>query len=225
MIAAILPEGVAVDWTRAGARASRLFPEEEMVVARAVGKRQREFQAGRACARAALARLAVRPQPVPSGARGEPVWPPGIVGSITHCDGYCACGVGWRTEFASLGIDAEPDAPLPADVLEAIASPAERRAIGTLQASLPGVSWDRLGFSAKESVFKAWFQLTGHGLGYDKASLEIDPSTGTFAARIETRAAGRGPAGEAPVLRGRWTVSRGILLTAIAVRPGGPGVH
>lgn len=61
-----------------------------------------EFVTGRACARRALARLGVEPVPVPSGDRGEPFWPDGIVGSITHCDEYRACAAARRRMAAAI---------------------------------------------------------------------------------------------------------------------------
>ena len=59
------------------------------------------------------------------GAKREPLWPAGVVGSITHCDGYRAAAVARATDLATVGIDAEPHEPLPDGVLAAIALPAE----------------------------------------------------------------------------------------------------
>jgi hypothetical protein len=67
-----------------------LFPEKEAVISRAVDKRRREFQTVRHCARRALRELGVPPAAVLPGERREPVWPPGVVGSLTHCTGYRA---------------------------------------------------------------------------------------------------------------------------------------
>jgi 4'-phosphopantetheinyl transferase EntD len=78
----ILPAAAVVVATT-GEREVELFPEEEAVVGNAVEKRRREFVTARACAREALAQLGHPEQPVPTGARGEPVWPAGTIGSIT----------------------------------------------------------------------------------------------------------------------------------------------
>src|SRR6185369_16867773 len=103
-----------------------LFPEEEAVVSQAVERRRREFVTGRACARRALAALGVPPAPLLPGPRREPLWPAGVVGSITHCEGYRACAVARDTAIASIGIDAEPNAPLPDGVLRLVSLPEER---------------------------------------------------------------------------------------------------
>jgi 4'-phosphopantetheinyl transferase EntD len=190
---------------------ARLFPAEEEAVARAVDKRRREFSTGRACARAALTRLGLPPAPIPRGERGAPQWPAGVVGSITHCAGYRAGAVAWRHDVRTIGLDAEPHGPLPPGVLNVVASPAEQARLAELAAKVPQVHWDRLLFSAKESVYKAWFPLTGQWLGFDDAAIDFDPASGQFTARILLP--------EPPVagFTGRWLVEAGLLATAIAV--------
>jgi 4'-phosphopantetheinyl transferase EntD len=76
--------------------------------------------------------------------------------------------------------------------------------------------WDRLLFSAKESVYKAWFPLTGRWLGFEDAHLTFDPDDGTFSARILID----GATTDGPPLTGftgRYLVRDGYVLTAIAV--------
>src|SRR6516225_8640665 len=91
-----------------------LFPAEEPAVRTAGPRRRAEFTAGRRCAREALARLGLPAAPVLAGRAGEPRWPAGVTGSITHCAGYRACAVARTADVTALGIDAEPDARLPA---------------------------------------------------------------------------------------------------------------
>jgi 4'-phosphopantetheinyl transferase EntD len=216
VIGEILPAtAVAVD-VRGERPEAELFPEEEAIVGRAVEKRRREFTTGRACAREALAGLGIPPGPIATGGRGEPVWPADVVGSITHCDGYRACAVARTTDLLTLGIDAEPNEPLPEGLLGDVARPEERPNLAELARAEPGIHWDRLLFSAKESVYKAWFPLTGAWLGFEDARLEIDPRTGSFAARLLVR----GPSVRGVVLegfRGRWLVQDGLVATAIAL--------
>jgi 4'-phosphopantetheinyl transferase EntD len=193
-----------------------LFPEEEAIVGRAVERRRREFATARHLAREALAKLGVPGQPLLSGPNREPLWPPGIVGSITHCEGYRAAVVARQQEVASLGIDAEPHAPLPDGVLAAIALPAEQRRIAGLAAADPARCWDRLLFCAKESVYKAWFPLARRWLGFEGADITLDPAAGTFTATLLVP----GPAvGGSTVgaFRGNFAVRSGLILTAVSV--------
>ncbi|MCX4473471.1 4'-phosphopantetheinyl transferase superfamily protein [Micromonospora sp. NBC_01655] len=215
MIEQILPPSVAVAESFDDPAGLTLFPEEEALVANSVQKRRREFTTVRHCARRALGELGVAPAPIVSGARGAPVWPAGIVGSMTHCDGYRAAVLGRAAALATLGVDAEPHAPLPEGVLDAIALPAERTRTAALTAARPSVCWDRLLFSAKESVYKAWFPLTGRWLDFAEADIVVDPA-GTFVAELLVP----GPVlGGVPVtaFTGRFLVGRGLVLTAIGI--------
>jgi 4'-phosphopantetheinyl transferase EntD len=193
MIEAILPPQVSVAEAREDDAAAPLFPEEEEIVARAVERRRREFATGRSCARRALAGLGVE----------EPKWPAGIVGSITHCEGYRAAAAARGSDLIALGIDAEPHAPLPPGLLGDVAAPAEAAALAELSRGRPEAHWDRLLFSAKESAFKAWYPLAGLPLDSRRGS----PSTRRRRASRQscrrragagrTRSTGAGPCGTA----------------------------
>ncbi|MFE5300444.1 4'-phosphopantetheinyl transferase [Streptomyces sp. NPDC056632] len=213
MIGRILPP--AVRWSHSfGDRDDPLFPEELALVERAVEKRRAEFATVRACAREALAALGHPPAPLLPGPRGAPVWPDGVVGSMTHCAGYRAAVVAPSDEIALLGIDAEPHAALPEGVLDTIARPEEHTSMAALPTA-EGIAWDRLLFSAKESVYKAWFPVTRSWLDFDEASIVIAPD-GTFTVRVLIP--GFAPTGERLTgFHGRWLVDRDIVVTCIAM--------
>jgi 4'-phosphopantetheinyl transferase EntD len=222
MLDELLPAGTAVAEVRGDVAHAVLFPGEEEVIARAVEKRRREFRTGRACARIALAELGVEQQAIPSGPRGAPQWPAGVVGSITHCDGYRACALAPAADLVTIGIDAELDAPLPQGVIEEIALPDERLALGLLAAEEPDMNWDRLLFSAKETVYKAWFPLAERWLGFEDARVQIDRDRRSFSVRLLVP----GPVVEGRELNGfsgRWLAGDGLLLAAIALVAGTAG--
>ncbi|MFD0021730.1 4'-phosphopantetheinyl transferase [Streptomyces sp. NPDC058382] len=194
-----------------------LYPQEAAAVANARPKRRREYANARLCARRAMRELGAPPAPVLSGERGEPLWPAGLVGSMTHCPGFRAAAIGHSAAFAGLGIDAEPDLPLPQNLLEFIALPQEREQTHAFTRAAPGVCWDRLLFSAKEAVFKVWFPLTGRPLDFTEADIRIDPGSESFSARLLVP--GPHVDGErVEEFNGRWLSHRGVLLTAIALR-------
>ena len=215
MIEEILPTGVSAVEAFEDPPDAVLFPEEEAVIVRAVDKRRREFTTARRCVRDALAGLGLPPAPVVPGPNREPIWPPGVVGSMTHCAGYRAAAVARASRMVTVGVDAEEQGPLPDGVLDAVSSEAERHRLSRLAADRPDVCWDRLLFSAKESVYKAWFPLTRRWLDFMEADVTPWPD-GTFAARLLVDGpdvGGRRLTG----FTGRWLVRDGLVLTTIAV--------
>lgn len=193
------------------------FPEEEELIGRAVAKRRNEFVTARHCARVALGGLGVTPVPILKGDKGEPCWPAGIVGSLTHCRGFRGAAVGRVETVRSVGIDAEPHEVLPDGVLKAVSLPIERHEMVQLPG---GLNWDRILFCAKEATYKAWFPLTYRWLGFEDAHISFDvDSTGTsggFVSRILIDPAARqGP--PLTQLTGRWSVSDELILAAIVL--------
>jgi 4'-phosphopantetheinyl transferase EntD len=220
VIADILPPQVAAEEAFCDLPQVTLFPGEEEVIANAVEKRRREFATARACARAALGKLGLPPVPIMPGLRGAPQWPPGVVGSITHCAGYRASAVARDRDVVTIGLDAEPHDTLPDGVLRAVASRGEQVMLAALASARPDVCWDRMLFSAKESVYKAWFPLTRRWLGFEDADVDIDPVNQAFTARLLVD----GPVVNGAVLtgfEGRWLVSDGLIVTTIVIAAAG----
>jgi len=161
--------------TRQDAPESSAWPEELAVVAGLPDARRAEYVTVRDCARQALARLGVAPTPVLDDARGAPSWPDGVVGSLTHCRGYRAAAVARAGEVTAIGIDAEPAEALPAGVGRRVSTDAEWRRIEVLTRHDADVPWDRVLFSAKESVYKAWYPATRVGLDFLAVDLTLQP--------------------------------------------------
>ncbi len=192
-----------------------LFPEEAAFMTRAVAKRRREFTVVRSCARRAMEKLGVPPQPILPGEHGAPRWPAGLVGSMTHCDDYCAAALVRTADLASLGIDAEVHQPLPDGVLPAVSLPAEADRLRRLSDRCPYVHWDRLLFSAKESIYKTWFPLTRKWLDFTEVDIEFSED-GHFRAALLVpgpRVGGH----RLDHFEGRWTTDHGLIATAVAV--------
>ncbi|MEU3188842.1 4'-phosphopantetheinyl transferase superfamily protein [Streptomyces sp. NPDC006923] len=234
MIADLLPAAAACAEAFEDSGEDTLFPEERALLGRSVEKRRREFTTVRACARRALAELGLPPAPVLPGVRNAPRWPDGVVGSMTHCDGYRAAVLARSADLLSLGIDAEPDLPLPGGVRETIALPAEQewlRRAGVRREPGPA-HWDRLLFSAKEAVYKTWYPMMRTELDFGDAEITFGvdalpapaaSTTGTFHARLLRPA--RGPHGrDVTAFTGRWAAGRGLLVTAIAYPALSPSV-
>jgi 4'-phosphopantetheinyl transferase EntD len=221
LIEKILPDEVASAEAFGDPPDAVLYPREAELVSRAVDKRRREFRTVRHCARQALRQLGLPPAEVLRGEHGEPLWPAGVVGSMTHCGGYRAAAIAHSSDLWTLGIDAEPHQPLPAGVLEMVALAEELSRLRQLAAADGVTHWDRILFCAKETVYKAWFPLTRCWLGFDDAAVTIDPGTtdpaeGTFSARLLVTAPTR--TGQPLThFNGRWLRNDELVITTIAL--------
>lgn len=123
-------------------------------------KRQAEYLAGRLCARQALLQLTGVASVPAVGADRAPCWPAGVVGSITHGDGWAAAVVAHAGDYQGLGLDVETwlsheraerlaaQLLIPAELLRLTQLPESQRA-----------SQISLSFSLKESLFKALYPL------------------------------------------------------------------
>ncbi len=245
MIEKILPTGVEYAELFSDPPELEPHPSEAALIARAVEKRRREFISVRHCARQAMGKLGVDPAPILKGERGVPLFPRGVVGSLTHCDGYRGAVLGYSMAVRSVGIDAEPHGPLPDGVLDAVSLPAERDWLSTVLEERPAavlnerpaavpnerpaaagndIHWDRLLFCAKEATYKAWFPLTHRWLGFEDAHITFaleqsgpDGTTGTFHSDLLVP----GETVSGPPLTsfdGRWLVDDGLVIAAITVQ-------
>jgi len=212
MIEQLLPASVAFA-EEFGELYGPLYVEEAAAVANAREPRRQEFTTGRVCARRALAQLGVPAAALPVGFGGAPRWPDGIVGSIVHCAGYRAAVAVPVATISGIGIDAEPNAPLPECVLRSVASSGELHQLTRL--SDRSIHWDRLIFCAKEAVYKAWSPLTHRWLGWNDVAVQLDPRTGTFRARISVDLSLQDQ--HLRRMSGRWLAQDGLLLTTVVV--------
>jgi 4'-phosphopantetheinyl transferase EntD len=216
-ISEILPAGLAAAEIRGCDPDAQLLSPERAALGEVRDKRLREFTAGRTCARRALGRLGIPPYPVLIGARRQPLWPPDIVGSITHCDGYCAAVVGPNARFCAVGIDAEINDELPEGTLDLIVRADERPALEKLPRA-SGVCWDRLTFSAKESVFKAFSPIAGEWLGFEDVVVTFD-CTGGFVALLRVRGPFRAVAGSYGVFGAHLVTAVVVPAASLALHP------
>jgi 4'-phosphopantetheinyl transferase EntD len=215
MIETLVPASASAEMFH-DAPESAMFSAEAAAVAGAVDERRREFGTVRYCARQALRQLGVPAGPILPDVDRAPRWPAGVVGSMTHCAGYRAAVVARSGDLRGVGIDAEPDAPLPRAALDLVLRDDERARLSALAEEDPGLHWDRILFCAKEAVYKAWFPLTRRWLDFPDVSVTVSPH-GTFVARLEVR----GPRVAGVPLKGfagRWTAGHGLVLAATSVK-------
>ena len=216
----VLAPQVATSEAREDAQELVPYPGEEALISQAAPKRRAEFITARRCAREALVKLKVPEQPILRGAKREPLWPKGVVGTLTHTAGFRGAAVAHSLVMRSVGADAEPHLPLPDGVLGQVALPEEKAWLAAQDED--GLHWDRLLFCAKEATYKAWFPLTERWLGFEDARISFAESASDGAGRegtfhVQLLVPGqtlKGP--PLAMFDGKWAVADGFIVTGIS---------
>lgn len=183
-----------------------LHDAELSAVSKAIPKRQAEFAAGRRAARRALVTQGAGNVALPAGAARAPVWPKGIVGSITHDQGVALAAVANTQDISALGIDLTEAAPLPGRTREAILRAPSEQALSDLEA--------RAAFSVKECLFKALYPEVQVFFGFEAAVAKPDLNAHSFTARLTIDL---GPYQSGASFSGVLVTSRSLIITALAV--------
>ncbi len=201
-----MPTRVGVGVRQVGrADVAALHPVEEQYLGpRATDRRRVMFTLGRAAARAALVDLGFSTGtrdgagaargvlPIGRGPGGEPLWPEGIVGAISHSGDLAVSVVGWAVEYAGIGVDVEQRSPgMSPRAARLVCRPSEYE----WAAEDAGPTRRTLLFSAKEAIFKALYPIEGVWLGFGDAELRWDAARCVFDAEVLKAAGAAFPAG------------------------------
>lgn len=177
----------AVQSTRVLEDVYGLYPAERQLVANANPKRRAEFCAGRHCARQALEKIGKGFNPILADIHGCPVWPAGVVGSISHTNRYAIAVVAHSTNISAIGVDIESWRASPTcwKSIAKICSPAEQAWVNSFSANdqhLPA----HIAFSIREAVYKCVYSAAGIKLGFDQLSVDIVQPENSFRAQIDS---------------------------------------
>lgn len=158
-------------------RINEVIPIAELVpnsilpafIQRSAPKRRAEFVGGRICAEQAL-REFVPTGVVGVGSHAEPIWPSGIVGSITHNERFACAVASTKTNLVGIGIDSETIATEEGRyAIEAICcTNEERKLCGRFAAN--GLTATVI-FTAKEAFYKAIHSFVGRFVDFDEAEI------------------------------------------------------
>jgi 4'-phosphopantetheinyl transferase EntD len=174
----VLPAACAVAGGPIGALSGMIYPEEEACLVHSVAKRRAEYRAGRLYARQALMQLGVGSCQILSYKERDPIWPPGIIGSISHSDRAAIALVTASDSLGGLGVDIETDSALAADLRPAICREEELRVVPGLLEQQIDVA--KLCFVAKEAFYKAVFPRYRQFLDFQDAYTSFTPGSNTF---------------------------------------------
>ena len=182
MLTSVLDSRIGVACTSVDGDPQSLYPEERALFALAVLHRQREFAAGRTAARQAMAQVGLNPCPVPSGPDRAPIWPLGVVGSISHTRQICIAAAGRAEEVGAIGIDVEERKPVDQALWPSICTTDEQAYLQTHPVEQRGDIVTHL-FSAKEAFFKWQYPATKRMLDFQDIRITLNPENSGFLAR------------------------------------------
>ena len=174
-------------WAPIAADTDPLLPEERALVVRMAPGRQREFATGRVCAREGLARLGIADFPLLRNDDRTPVWPEGIVGSISHTQDVCVVALARRADVVSLGVDVEPADSLEPELWPVICTALECERLADHVAEERGFLAKAL-FSAKECTYKCLYPILRTPLDFDDVEIDLDLHSHRFRATLAPRA-------------------------------------
>jgi len=223
-VAALFPAGVLAAELSAPGPSELLTPAEWQSIRHCHPARIADFTAGRLCARLALARRGVEGFSLLPGADRQPRWPAGIVGSITHTDGYAAAVAAPRDRVGSLGLDSIRVDALERRLWAKIGTAEELEALATL--TVEASIWQAaLLLAAKEAFFKCQYPLTRELLGFDAVQIGFTADrgqVGTFSVvpRRPLRLDSWRQDGRVPLPCGRWRCHGAYVTAGIALPPG-----
>lgn len=162
-----------------GGEDSRLTPQM---------RRVHQSRCARALAIDLMAEFGVHAREIGKGPVGEPRWPTGAMGSLSHSGSFACAVVAPADSCAGLGIDIEPALPLPGETATLILRDEEHAWVQDIAGREPAA--DRLVFCAKECVHKAiyprdqaWLEFTDVCIRFDDSCTRFTPEPATDAAR------------------------------------------
>ena len=154
----------------------KLHPAEENYFSQLSSvSRKEHYRSGRICAGEVLSKLGTIGQPVLRDPQTrEPLWPEGISGTITHSGNWAAAAAGKTSDVSGIGIDLEDlERQVDSRISRHVCIPEEQKWLQEcgedfLEQNL------KIIFSAKESIFKAFFPYTRTYLHFHDARILME---------------------------------------------------
>ncbi|MFI5157214.1 MAG: 4'-phosphopantetheinyl transferase [Sphingobacteriales bacterium] len=145
----------------------------------AIEKRKTEFSTGRFCAKKALENIGLFEKEILVGTNREPLWPEGILGSISHCDNFTGAVVGCTDKIVSIGIDIENIGGIKSNVWDVIYTTSEQQFLTNTPTNKVDL-FSTLIFSFKESLYKFQYPITGIYLDFKDVEITFERSEFSF---------------------------------------------
>jgi enterobactin synthetase component D len=183
----------AVNWTIAelreilprscGVACKSAEPPPEILTVEEAGRlknlrdaRRGDFIAGRGAARDALAQVGIHSALIPSGPNNEPVWPPGVVGSISHAGGSAVAVVARSDVLEAIGIDIELTATVTSEIWADIFQESEMAFVLSQPVALRRPFATAI-FCLKEAFYKYQFPQARQWLEFKDVEVLVEAET------------------------------------------------
>jgi len=211
LLEGLLEEGVEAAASSLVYSAADLLESERPFVTRAVESRQREFSTGRVLARRAMARLGYAEAPLLRDEDRVPLWPEGLVGSISHCADLCVVALSLAARHVGIGLDVEPDLAVKDGIERVVCRPEEIARLQAIADEDERARQVRLIFSVKEATYKAFYPQLRTFWSFQDVGVELDLSCERFHATLP-----EGP--EVSEIEGRVVRRAGWILSSVCRR-------
>ena len=177
LLKGLFPRGVQCASSGCLPAAVGLLGPEHDLTQRMSSKRLGTFLHGRHCAREALGQLGRAKVAIGQGCDGEPLWPAGIVGSISHSGTYAAAAVAEDHRFSGIGLDLEDCLPLESNMVNLLCRASE---VADLTSDQKIAERGKLLFSIKESIYKCIWPSVQCFVDYCEVAVKLDASGNGF---------------------------------------------
>ncbi len=191
----------------------QLEPSELELTTRMSAKRLNDFKASRYCAKNALKQTGITNFPLLINQHRAPIWPRGIVGSLSHCENLCIAVIASQKEITGFGIDIESLAPLKSELLPLICSSKEIDLLNNTNNSLINA---KILFSIKESIFKCLHPSVEVWIDFKDVELELNGESLQYTAKLTESLVDK--VGRSEIF-GHWHVENGFIFSSCWLNP------
>jgi 4'-phosphopantetheinyl transferase EntD len=203
VLASLFPPEVAAYFSPSLPADATLLAAESDCIGDMVEKRRIEFTHGRHCTHRAMQLLGMPVVAIPKGADRAPVWPNGIIGSISHSGDAAAAVITQSSELAAIGLDLESAEALSAEIAAMVCRPDEQISDAGDRAKLL--------FCIKEAVYKCIYPRIGCYVDFQEMEVLLNEGKATFGVRSHSQ---NFDAHLIKGLQGRYHKNQEIIITS-----------
>jgi 4'-phosphopantetheinyl transferase EntD len=197
----LVPEQTVIDVSLVTPCGFELHPDERALTGKMAAKRLADFRASRYVASNALSQLGHSDFAILINQQRGPIWPPGIIGSLSHCSEIAVAVAIDDRSIASIGIDVEAYYEMEENLRKLICSEQEMKHLRSIgQPEL----MSKIVFSIKEAIYKCLNPLIQQWIDFKDVSIVLDKNKQTYVANLNSELTARLGCS---TISGRWLIN------------------